>query len=118
MPSFIGYPPSLLLALCIFIYYLFLTDRIQHIFKLTIAFTLLLGVLVLVFELVKPNYTYPQAKKILEDEYNVSTIYSEVRVLVDGNSNKEIYKITALENAQKTEFSFNPYSKEIFKLEY
>lgn len=69
------------------------------------------------FELIKPNYTYTQAKKLIEEEYNVAIIGSDERILVYGSSNKEIYKITALENSQKIEFSFNPYSKEIFKLE-
>ena len=117
LPTFIGYTLSLLLALCIFIFSLLPTNRIQYIFKLTIAFTLLIGGVVLTFELVKPDYTYTQAKKMIEEEYNVVIIESEVRVMVDGISNKQIYKINALENSQKIEFSFNPYSKKIVKIE-
>lgn len=117
IPIFIFYPFVLFLALCVFIYCLVLTDRKKHIFKLFITFTLLLVVVVFVFELVKPNYTYNEAKKLIEKEYNVTVVEREDKLLLDGSINKEIYKITALKGSQRIEFSFNPYSKEIFIIE-
>lgn len=111
--TFIAYPVTLLLALSFFIYRLVLTDRIQYIFSLTISFLLLLGAVCLLFELIKPEYTYVQAQKLIEEEYSVKIIDSEQRVLLDGVSTKEIYKISAHENSKKVEFSFNPYTKDI-----
>ncbi|WP_144538325.1 PepSY domain-containing protein [Psychrobacillus sp. FSL K6-2843] len=99
-----------------YVYILVLKDRQILFFKLFITFTAILVVLVIVFELTKPNYTYNEAKGIIEKEYNVTVVETEVKSILDRDIDKEVYKITALKDSQRLVFTFNPYSKEIFIL--
>ncbi len=114
--SFIFLPLLLFIALSFYVYILVLKDRQILFFKLFITFTAILVVLVIVFELTKPNYTYNEAKGIIEKEYNVTVVETEVKSILDRDIDKEVYKITALKDSQRLVFTFNPYSKEIFIL--
>ena len=78
----------------------------------TFFIAILVGMFIL-FELTSPNYTYDEAKEIIEKEYNVTVVESDHKKLMDHDVGKEVYRITVLKDSQTLVYTFNPYSKEI-----
>lgn len=76
------------------------------------VFFILLGGTLLVFEVVKPDITYIEAKEKIEEKYNASIVTECPKTILTMNE-KQIYRFFTHDD--KT-FSFDPYKNEIEQL--
>lgn len=109
--EFVSFPISLLFLLLMIIFYLYVRDNLKNTIKVTMVFFILLGSTLFVFEIVKPEITYIEAKKLIEEKYNAS-IVKECPTILTMNE-KQIYRFFTQDNRT---FSFDPYKNEIEKL--
>lgn len=110
--EFVSFPISLLFFLLMTIFSLHIRDNLKNTIKVTMVFFILLGGTLLVFEIVKPDITYTEAKKIIEEKYNASIVMECPKTILTMNE-KQIYRFFTQDN--KT-FSFDPYKNEIEQL--
>lgn len=87
----------------------------EILFKMIIWFIIGIGSTTLLYEFVKPSYTY--AKAIVEQRYEeVDVIDSHSTTSTQVETGKEIYRMTAMKDSKKIQLVFNPYTKEIIFL--
>jgi hypothetical protein len=110
--EFVSIPISLLFLLLMTIFSLHIRDNLKNTIKVTMVFFIFLGGTLLVFEVVKPDITYIEAKKIIEEKYNAS-IVKECPKTIQTMNEKQIYRFFTQDD--KT-FSFDPYKNEIEQL--
>lgn len=72
--EFVSFPISLLIFLLMTIFSLHKRDNLKNALKVTIVFFILLSGTILVFEFVKPDITYKEAKEKIEEKYNASIV--------------------------------------------
>jgi len=85
-------------------------------FKMIVWFIIGIGSTILLYEFVKPSYTYAEAKAIVGQKYEVDVIDSHFTTSTQIETGKEIYRMTAIKDSKKIELVFNPYTKEIIFL--
>ncbi|MEK5215796.1 hypothetical protein [Psychrobacillus sp. FSL H8-0487] len=89
----------------------------EILFKMIIWFIIGIGSTTLLYEFVKPSYTYAEAKAIVEQRYEeVDVIDSHSTTSTQVETGKEIYRMTAMKDSKKIQLVFNPYTKEIIFL--
>ena len=110
--EFVSYPLTLLLFLLMTIFSLYVRDNLKNAIKVTMVFFILLGGTLLAFEVVKPDKTYIEAKKQIEEIYNASIVRDCPKTILTMNE-KQIYRFFTQDD--KT-FSFDPYKNEIEQL--
>ena len=110
--EFVSFPISLLFFLLMTIFSLHIRDNLKNTIKVTMVFFILLGGTLLVFEVVKPDITYIEAKEKIEEKYNASIVTECPKTILTMNE-KQIYRFFTQDD--KT-FSFDPYKNEIEQL--
>lgn len=110
--EFVSFPISLLIFLLMTIFSLHKRDNLKNALKVTIVFFILLSGTILVFEFVKPDITYKEAKEKIEEKYNVSIVTECPKTILAMNE-KQIYRFFTQDD--KT-FSYDPYKNEMEQL--
>ncbi|WP_394188124.1 hypothetical protein [Paenisporosarcina quisquiliarum] len=110
--EFVSFPISLLIFLLMTIFSLHKRDNLKNALKVTIVFFILLSGTILVFEFVKPDITYKEAKEKIEEKYNVSIVTECPKTILAMNE-KQIYRFFTEDD---TTFSFDPYKNEMEQL--
>ena len=89
----------------------------EILFKMIVWFIIGMGSTTLLYEFVKPSYTYADAKTIVEQKYKVDVIDNHftttIEIEIDTKTSTEVYRMTAIKDSKKIELMFNPYTKEI-----
>lgn len=88
-------------------------------FRLTLTSCyILLIILLMVFNLAKPKYTFEEAQEIIRNKEQVTIIENNIgqKTIPDIN-NKNLYLITALKEQKEIYYSFDPYNGKFFLLE-
>ncbi|WP_342560125.1 PepSY domain-containing protein [Psychrobacillus sp. FSL W7-1457] len=111
--NLVFFPIITFLVLFSGVFILYLKDRQHLVFKMATIFMAIIVGMFILFELTSPNYTYDEAKEIVETEYNVKVVESDYKKVMDHDVGKEVYRITVLKDSQTLVYTFNPYSKEI-----
>lgn len=78
----------------------------------------LLGIvcITLIYEIVKPNYTYEEAQEIVAKEYNVEVTENFRSITLQAETRKEVYRMKVIQDSNEIFVIFNPYTKEIMFL--
>lgn len=103
---------------CYILYMAFGDNKDKEIlFKMIVWFIIVIGSITLLYEFVKPSYTYAEAKAIVEKRYKVEVIDSHsttnIEIEPDTKTSTEVYRMTAIKDSKKIELMFNPFTKEI-----
>jgi hypothetical protein len=88
-------------------------------FRLTLTSCyILLIILLMIFNLAKPKYTFEKAQEIIRNKEQVTIIDNNIgqKTIPDIN-NKNLYLITALKEQKEIYYSFDPYNGKFFLLE-
>ncbi|WP_424513542.1 hypothetical protein [Psychrobacillus psychrotolerans] len=110
---------TLFLVTCGYILFLAFGEKKDKeiLFKMIIWFIIGIGSTTLLYEFVKPSYTYAEAKAIVDQRYEeVDVIDSHSTTSTQVETGKEIYRMTAMKDSKKIQLVFNPYTKEIIFL--
>jgi len=110
--EFVSFPITLHFFLLMTIFSLHIRDNLKNASKVTMVFFILLGGTLLVFEVVKPDITYIEAKEKIEEKYNAPIVTECPKIILTLNE-KQIYRFYTQDD--KT-FSFDPYKNEIEQL--
>ncbi|QFF99889.1 hypothetical protein PB01_14245 [Psychrobacillus glaciei] len=89
----------------------------EVLYKMIVLFIIGIGSTTLLYEFVKPSYTYAEAKAMVEQRYEIEVIDSHFTTTIeidpDTNTDTEVYHMTAIEDSKKIKLMFNPYTMEI-----
>lgn len=107
--EFVSFPITLLFFLLMNVFFLYLRDNLQNTIKVTMVLFILLGSTLLLFKIVKPEITYKEAKRKIEEKYNSSIIMDCPKTILTMNE-KQIYRFFTQDDRT---FSFDPYKNEI-----
>ncbi|GGA15501.1 hypothetical protein GCM10011384_00250 [Psychrobacillus lasiicapitis] len=88
----------------------------EILFKMIVWFIIGIGSSTLLYEFVKPSYTYAEAKAIVEQRYDTEVIDSHFTTITQVESGKEVYRMNAIKDSKEIELVFNPYTKQIIFL--
>jgi len=110
--EFISFPISLLFFLLMTIFSMHIRDNLKNTIKVSMVFFILLGGTLLVFEVVKPDITYIEAKEKIEEKYNATTVKECPKTILTMNE-KQIYRFFTHDGRT---FSFDPYKNQIEQL--
>lgn len=88
----------------------------ERLFKIIVLYLIGIGITTLVYESIKPSYTYAEAKEIVAKEYAVEVIDSHFTTSIQIETGKEIYSMIAIKDSQQLKIVFDPYKKEILFL--
>ncbi|MFJ5770075.1 PepSY domain-containing protein [Psychrobacillus sp. NPDC093180] len=89
----------------------------EILFKMIVCFMIGIGSSTLLYEFVKPSYTYAEAKAIVEQKYDAEVIDSHFTTITQVESGKEVYRMNAIKDSKEIEIVFNPYTEEIIFLQ-
>ncbi|MER2260843.1 MAG: hypothetical protein ABS934_02435 [Psychrobacillus sp.] len=70
----------------------------------------------MIYEIVKPNYTYEEAKQIVAREYDVEVTENFRSITLQAETRKEVYRMKVIQDSNEIFVIFNPYTKEIMFL--
>ena len=110
--EFVSFPITLLFFLLMTIFSLHIRDKLKNTIKVTMVFFILLGGTLLVFESVKPDITFTEAKAKIEENYHASIVIDCPKTILIVND-KQIYRFFTQDDRT---FSFDPYKNEIEQL--
>ena len=108
------YIPLILLSY-VQIYIIWMDER-EKFFKTTGLCLLGIVCITLMYEIVKPNYTYEEAKQIVAREYDVEVQDSFLTTIPQAETGKENYRMNVIQDSNEIVVIFNPYTKEILFL--
>ncbi|MFC6041181.1 hypothetical protein ACFPYN_17265 [Paenisporosarcina macmurdoensis] len=118
--NFFYFPILLITFLGINIFLIFKEDK-QHLTnRYILTSSVLIIAIIIAFEFLKPNYTFQEAESQVHEKFDVPVIENRHKVIFTagtGQNYKEIYQITVQKNASFINYSFDPYSGELYEIE-
>ena len=117
--NFFYFPILLITFLGINIFLIFKEDK-QHLRnRYILSSSVLIIAIMIAFEFLKPNYTFQEAESQVHEKFDVPVIENRYKVIFAGTAQKykEIYQITVQKNASFINYSFDPYSGELYEIE-
>ena len=117
--SFFYYPILLITLLGINIFFIFKGDKKRLTNRVILTSSVLIIVIIIAFEFLKPNYTFQEAESLVHEKFDVPVIENRYKVIFTsgtGQNYKEIYQITVQKNASFINYSFDPYSGKLYEI--
>lgn len=105
--EFVSFPITLLLILMLSLLSLHVKDNLKNTFRITFLISIFLIGTFGTFQFTKPNVTYVEVLKIIEDKFNVSIDTDGPTTILSLKENKQIYRFTT-NNSEV--FAYDPYT--------